>query len=101
MTYPASQIVLAPLLGWLTLLALVVVGYLVRLQFIELRKNRRMQEKRAARDLQPAPPVAHRPLAMRQASTTFAFHVECPVAGRTIHKLGRHNAFSVRSPELN
>jgi hypothetical protein len=37
----------APVLGWMTLLALVLVGYLVRLEIAEWRKNRRLNEKRA------------------------------------------------------
>ncbi len=39
--------VVAPIIGWLTVTSLVIVGYLVSLEIAERRKNRRLNAKRA------------------------------------------------------
>ena len=39
--------VVAPALGWLTVLSLLFVVYLFRLEIVERRRNRRLDEKRA------------------------------------------------------
>jgi hypothetical protein len=50
------------LIGWLVALSLVVVGYLLRLQVQELRRNRRMDAERERLGLKPGPGgKAHRP----------------------------------------
>jgi len=39
-------VVVAPILGWLAVVSLFIVGYLIKLEIAERRRNRRMNEKR-------------------------------------------------------
>ena len=41
------NLVVAPIIGWLTLSSLVFVGYLAWLEIAERRRNRRLDAKRA------------------------------------------------------
>ncbi len=47
MPHTFSNLIVAPIIGWLTLMALVVVGYLLSLEIAERRRNRRLDAKRA------------------------------------------------------
>jgi hypothetical protein len=85
MTNSFSQFFLAPFLAWLTVVALGVVAYLGRLEYLERRKNRRLDAKRA--ELEQNPPVhgAQRPLAMKQ-KPAMSFDADCPIPVRTFQK---------------
>ena len=47
MPHTFSNLIVAPIIGWLTLIALAVVSYLLRLEIAERRRNRRLDAKRA------------------------------------------------------
>jgi hypothetical protein len=67
MTTPFYSFILSPVLGWLTLLSLLTVGYLGRLEFLERRRNRQLDEKRARlRHGEPLKAKTPRRLAMRE-----------------------------------
>lgn len=100
MPTPASQLLVAPVLGWITLLALLLVGYLARLEYIERRKNRRLEEKRALLDSRGPAQRAKRPLAMRQMVEMSPMS-DCPVLGRGFQKFDRHGTLNLRPIDLN
>jgi hypothetical protein len=97
-----SSFIVAPVLGWLTLLALVVVSYLVRLEFLERRKNRRIEEKRAELEQRtPLTAKAQRPLAMRRMVHVSATTFDCPRLGQAFPKSDRHGSLKLRPIDLN
>jgi|GEM_PF-5315449 hypothetical protein len=96
----ASNLLVAPILGWLTLLTLVFVGYLAHLEYIERRKNRRLEAKRAALDSRGPLPRAKRPLAIRKMVEVEPFD-DCPILGRGFQKFDRHGTMNLRSIDLN
>lgn len=93
-------LVAAPMMGWLTLLALLVVGYLGRLEYLERRKNRRLEEKRAQLS-HGAPLKSNRPLAMRKRVVAAPLNAICPVAGRGFQKFDRQTGWNLRPVDLN
>lgn len=102
MTNTFSSFIVAPIIGWLTLLALLVVGYLGRLEYLERRRNRRLEEKRE--QISKGPPLRSkhpRPLAMRQNVDVSPIAPECPALGRTFHKFDRHGGLKLRPLDLN
>ncbi len=90
------------MMGWITLLSLLVVGYLGRLEYLERRKNRRFEEKQAQLS-QDAPlrPKNHRALAMRKMVKVSPMDPACPVAGRTFQKFDRQTGWNLRPVDLN
>jgi hypothetical protein len=102
MTNTFSNFIVAPLLGWLTLLALLVVGYLGRLEYLERRRNRRLDEKRE--QISKGAPLRSknpRPLAMRQNVDVLPTAPDCPALGRAFHKFDRHGGLKLRPLDLN
>lgn len=99
MTNTFSTLVVAPMMGWLTLLALVAVGYLGRLEYLERRKNRRLAEKRAELS-RGAPLTAHRPLAIRPVKEASPYS-NCPALGRAFQKYDRQTGWNLRAVDLN
>lgn len=102
MTTTATNLIAGPLLGWFTLLALFVVGYLAHLEYLERRKNRRLEAKRKA-IAKGAPLTARtpRPLAMRNTVEVTSLRPNCPILGRTFPKFDRQGTFDLRPFDLN
>lgn len=97
-----SSFIVAPVLGWLTLLALVVVSYLVRLEFLERRKNRRIEEKRTELEQRTSLTAkVQRPLAMRKMVQVSAMTSDCPRFGHAFQKFDRHGSLNLRPIDLN
>ncbi|MBC8095197.1 MAG: hypothetical protein H7Y43_05245 [Akkermansiaceae bacterium] len=93
-------LVAAPMMGWITLLALLVVGYLGRLEYLERRRNRRLEEKRAQLS-HGAPLKSQRPLAMRKRVVVPSLDSTCPLAGRSFQKFDRQTGWNLRPVDLN
>jgi hypothetical protein len=53
MTGSFNSLFMVPLLGWLVGLSLAIVGYLLGLAIREMRRNRRMDQKRQQLGLRP------------------------------------------------
>jgi hypothetical protein len=97
-----STLLVAPLMGWLTLLALLVVGYLGRLEYLERRKNRRLDEKRAQISKgAPLKPKTPRPLAIRTIVEVSPLDSNCPIVGRAFQKFDRHGTLNFRAINFN
>ncbi|HLP75958.1 MAG TPA: hypothetical protein VK327_03500 [Candidatus Paceibacterota bacterium] len=97
-----STFILAPLMGWLTLIALVVVAYLGRLEYLERRRNRRMEEKRSELGKgAPLKPKTARPHAMRKIVEVSPLDSNCPIAGRSFQKFDRQTGWKLRPVDLN
>jgi hypothetical protein len=88
-------------MGWLTLMALLVVVYLGRLEYLERRKNRRFEEKRAQFNGAPLKPKPSRPLAMRKIVKVLPLDSNCPVVGRSFQNLDRQGGWKLRPVDLN
>jgi hypothetical protein len=102
MTNPIYNFVLAPALGWLTLISVLVVAYLGRLEFVERRKNRRLQEKRALISRgKPLRPETPRRLAMRALSGISELESNGTPGRRTFQKVDRQAGWNLSPTSLN
>jgi hypothetical protein len=102
MPTPASNLLVGPLMGWLTVVALFVIGYLARLELIERRKNRRMDGKRAALEKgAPLKPKIPRPLAMRNTVEAAPLIVDSPILRGRFPELHGDRSFNLRPIDLN
>lgn len=92
----------APVMGWLTLLSVLLVAHLVRLEFIERRRNRRLDEKRASlRFGEPLRSKVPRPLAMRHIANVNASLSRGSETGQNFQKCDRQAGWNFSSAGLN
>jgi hypothetical protein len=102
MTTPFYSFVLAPMLGWLTLISVLTVGYLGRLEFLERRRNRSLDEKRARlRQGEPLKPKTPRRLAMRDFSELASPESTGTRALQAFQKVDRQTGWGFKPANLN
>jgi hypothetical protein len=94
--------VVAPVIVWMALLSLFVIGCLIRLEIAERRKNRRMEIKRAQLNLTaPYRPKTARPLALKPRVLGLANASLCPNPGQVFPNVDRHTGWNVSAGNLN
>jgi hypothetical protein len=92
----------APLLGWLTVVSVVIIAYLATLEIKERRKNRRLEEKRAQLSLQaPYRPKAPRRLAFQTTVRPTLDSSDCLKVRQAFLKIDRPSGWDRTATNLN
>jgi len=100
--------VVAPILGWLALVSLLIVGYLTYLEILERRRLRRMDRKRAEMlsshgPYRPKTPAARRP-AFHRGVSPIINSPNCLKTGQVFPRIDRHSGhtgWDFRAADLN